>query len=355
KKGEAEEKSGSITLSQGYHPIRLTFFEQWGPQVLEVRYEGPGVKLQLVPDDVLFLEAPEGESEPSNQPPTVYAGKDVEITLPQTEITLSANATDKDGKIVSYQWAKVSGPTAKFTAAKSAQTKVTNLVAGTYEFSVTVKDDQGAEATNKVKVVVNEAPVVDEGEPRLYYAYYQGDWSKLPDFEKLTAVKKGTLSNFNLNLRNRNEQFGFAFEGYIDIKTKGTYKFYTASDDGSALYINGQRIVNNDGLHGKKEQSGHITLTKGKHLIQVMYFEQSGDEILEVSYQGPGIAKTIIPEEILSLEGDPSSSPEEPEAPVAEGEPGLYYAYYVGEWDVLPDFSELQPESQGVVPNFTFA
>ncbi|MEQ9441708.1 MAG: triple tyrosine motif-containing protein, partial [Cyclobacteriaceae bacterium] len=63
----------------------------------------------------------------------------------------------------------------------------------------------------------------------------------------------------------------------------------------------------------------------------------------------------------VKSEDDPSSNPEEPEtpeepeAPVAEGEPGLYYAYYVGEWDVLPDFSELQPESQGVVPNFTFA
>ncbi|MEQ9438003.1 MAG: T9SS type A sorting domain-containing protein, partial [Cyclobacteriaceae bacterium] len=66
KKGEAEEKSGSITLSQGYHPIRLTFFEQWGPQVLEVRYEGPGVKLQSVPDKVLFLEAPKEAPASSN-------------------------------------------------------------------------------------------------------------------------------------------------------------------------------------------------------------------------------------------------------------------------------------------------
>nr|WKN38187.1 PA14 domain-containing protein [Tunicatimonas sp. TK19036] len=352
-KPEAREKSGSVALSVGYHPIRLTFFEQWGPQSLEVRYEGPGVKLQLIPDNVLFLDAPEDQPEPVNEAPIVNAGQDIEITLPKNEITLKASASDQDGEISSYQWKKISGPAAAIAVSEAKETKVANLVAGTYQFVITVQDDKEAKASDTVKVTVKEAPIVDEGDPRLYYTYFEGEWSKLPDFAQLKAVKKGTVSNFDLSLRQQKDNFGFMYEGYIDITTAGAYQFYTSSDDGSALYIDGQRVVNNDGPHGKREESGKITLAKGKHPIKVVYFERAGSEVLEVSYQGPDIKKMRIPSEVLSLEGEPSSTPE---APISEaGEPGLHYAYYVGDWKALPDFSQLQPVDEGVVPNFTFA
>ena len=352
-KSEAREKSGNVALSVGYHPIRLTFFEQWGPETLEVRYEGPGVKLQSIPDNVLFLEAPEDQPETNNEVPVVNAGQDIEITLPKNEVILKASASDQDGNIASYQWKKISGPSASIVAAESAETKVKSLIAGTYQFVVVVQDDKKAKASDTVKVTVKEAPIVDNEEPRLYYAYFEGKWNELPNFAQLKAVKEGTTSNFNLNLRQQNDNFGFLYEGFIDIKTDGSYQFYTASDDGSALYIDGKRVVNNDGLHAEREQSGKITLTKGKHAIKVVYFEQAGNEILKLSYQGPGINKMRIPGEVLSLEGDSSSSPE---SPVAEaGEPGLHYAYYIGDWKELPDFSQLQPVDEGVVPNFTFA
>ncbi len=49
-----QERSGSIHLFAGKHPIEVTYFERTGSAVLEVRYEGPGITKQLIPDSALF-------------------------------------------------------------------------------------------------------------------------------------------------------------------------------------------------------------------------------------------------------------------------------------------------------------
>ena len=55
-------------------------------------------------------------------------------------------------------------------------------------------------------------------------------------------------------------------------------------------------VVNNDGLHGPLEKSGTIGLMAGKHAISVGYFDQTGtNNILSVSYAGPGISKQVFP------------------------------------------------------------
>ena len=72
--------------------------------------------------------------------------------------------------------------------------------------------------------------------------------------------------------------------------TGGTYTFYTTSDDGSALYIDGVMIVNNDFSQGPTERSGSATLTAGPHTIEIRYFEGGGGEELDVHVAGPDTA-----------------------------------------------------------------
>ena len=241
----------------------------------------------------------------SNKLPTVNAGSDKNVTLPVASIELIAEATDSDGDISSYQWIKKSGPSASLKNTDSKELTASNLAEGTYIFSVTVKDNKGASASDDVRVTVGKSgspppspsPTGNNG---LDYSYYEGNWSVLPDFSKLKAKKTGTVSNFSLSPRKRNQDFGFRFDGYINITTTGTYTFYTTSDDGSELYINDSKVVNNDGLHPKREQSGSKYLSKGRHKIQVIFFEHLGKEILDVEYAGPGISKKQIPSNVLS-------------------------------------------------------
>src|SRR5690606_14435639 len=46
-----------------------------------------------------------------NIPPTVNAGANKTITLPENSVVLSGSGTDVDGTISSYKWTKKSGPT----------------------------------------------------------------------------------------------------------------------------------------------------------------------------------------------------------------------------------------------------
>ena len=173
-----------------------------------------------------------------------------------------------------------------------------NGFSGADTFTYTVSDGNGGTDTATVSVNVisfrtPENPVNTIA--GLDYEYFEGDWNNLPDFDELTPVETGTSSDFDISARQVNERFGFRFTGFIDIAESGTYTFYTSSDDGSALKIGDQLVVNNDGLHGMQERSGEITLAAGTHAITVTFFEKTGGEGLYVNYAGPSISKQSIP------------------------------------------------------------
>jgi hypothetical protein len=95
-----------------------------------------------------------------NVNPTVSAGADQTITLPTSQVTVTADGDDTDGTIASYLWTKQSGGSATITSASSASTTITGLAEGNYVFRVTVTDDDGATALDELTVTVNPAPVV---------------------------------------------------------------------------------------------------------------------------------------------------------------------------------------------------
>ncbi|MEQ5792181.1 hypothetical protein J4E06_14030 [Muricauda sp. NFXS6] len=115
----------------------------------------------------------------------------------------------------------------------------------------------------------------------------------------------GTFTSFDVDaLQNQEDpgdtnNFSIRYSGYIQIDTQGSYTFYTSSDDGSKLFIDGTEVVDNDGAHGNQERSGNITLTAGLHDITVLFFENSGGETLTVQYEGPSISKQNVPFSIL--------------------------------------------------------
>jgi hypothetical protein len=138
----------------------------------------------------------------------------------------------------------------------------------------------------------------------LNYDYYEGTWDAVPDFTGLAALKLGTVVNVDLGPRNRENDFAFRFTGFIDAPADGLYTFYTNSDDGSLLQIGSTTVVDNNGIHDAKEESGTIGLKKGKHAITITYFSHLGASVLITSWAGPGIAKQLIPATAFYRPGD---------------------------------------------------
>ncbi len=71
----------------------------------------------------------------------------------------------------------------------------------------------------------------------LDYRCYEVEGERLPDFSKLTAVKNGVVSNFDLGVIPHPEHVGLQFTGYLEVPHAGLYTFYTTSDDGSRLFV----------------------------------------------------------------------------------------------------------------------
>jgi hypothetical protein len=133
----------------------------------------------------------------TSKPPVVNAGPDKILTLPASTTSMYATASDPDGQITSYNWIKVSGPSG--TSLWNPTTKslsVSGLVAGTYVFRLTVKDNSSLQATDDVTVTVNAAtnkpPTVEAGEKK---------YITLPvNSSSFTAVAKdpdGTIASYS--------------------------------------------------------------------------------------------------------------------------------------------------------------
>ena len=108
----------------------------------------------------------------------------------------------------------------------------------------------------------------------------------------------------------------------------GEYTFYLASDDGSRLDIDGQKVVDHDGAHAleAEEMSGSMMLSSGEHDIEVEFFEASGGDALLISWQGPQLKKQPVQARHLSSLLQTSQ-------PALSGTSALVdYAYDEGNW-----------------------
>lgn len=109
-----------------------------------------------------------------NQTPEVTAGNTITITLPNNTLSLVASASDVDGTIASYTWAKQIGPTATISGETTATLTVTDLIQGQYVFRVTVVDDKGSDAFDEITINVlpvgsNQPPQVSAGSDRVLF------------------------------------------------------------------------------------------------------------------------------------------------------------------------------------------
>jgi len=93
------------------------------------------------------------------------------------------------------------------------------------------------------------------------------------------------------------EFFGVVYDGYINVPADGNYTFYTTSDDGSSLMIDGVLITDNDGAHGESEEAGYVKLAAGLHKVKVQYYNGSSDFAFAVAVEGPGLKKQAVPKD----------------------------------------------------------
>ncbi len=96
------------------------------------------------------------------------------------------------------------------------------------------------------------------------------------------------------------DTFSIRWSGAIRAEATATYTFYTLSDDGVRLWVNGVQVIDNYTIHTATENIGTIALVAGKaYDLKLEYFEQSGPAVIRLSWSRPGVEKAVIPQTAL--------------------------------------------------------
>jgi hypothetical protein len=98
------------------------------------------------------------------------------------------------------------------------------------------------------------------------------------------------------------DQFSARWTGEVEAAYTETYTFYTSSDDGARLWVNGVQLIDAWIDQGTTEYSGTIDLIAGNHYSLVMeYYENGGGAVAQLRWSSPSTPRQIIPQAALSL------------------------------------------------------
>ncbi len=120
--------------------------------------------------------------------------------------------------------------------------------------------------------------------------------AELPKLRSVGSIYSSTLDvrpqDFSLGfpgVTDRFEWFAIDYSGRFWIERPGIYRFRLVSDDGAMLYVDGQLIIDNDGVHSPEARLGSVHLAGGLHAIRVPYFQGPRDTVaLMLEIAGPG-------------------------------------------------------------------
>jgi hypothetical protein len=154
--------------------------------------------------------------------------------------------------------------------------------------------------------VFHAASVVAGLEPGLLATYYQIERRTLPCFVYLPHYGSGTVAtvNFPVTFGNfatsgRANRVAALFSGWLDVPADGYYRFYLTHNDGAALFIDGERVVNGDGYLSHTipcvEHAGGMALAAGRHALRLEFFQTWCESALILEWKTPGGTRTLVP------------------------------------------------------------
>src|SRR3990167_7760910 len=95
--------------------------------------------------------------------------------------------------------------------------------------------------------------------------------------------------------------FSVRWTGHIRAEYTETYTFYTRTDDGVRLWVDGQLLIDQWINQGQAvEWSGNIALTAGRsYNITMEYFENTQRAVAQLSWSSQSTPKVIVPQSVL--------------------------------------------------------
>lgn len=119
------------------------------------------------------------------------------------------------------------------------------------------------------------------------------------------------------------DTFSARWQGQVQPRFSETYTFYTISDDGVRLWVNGQQLINKWSNQSSAESRGTITLAAGqKYTIALEYFENTGNASVALLWSSASQAKQVVPQsQLYPAASSPAATPTSTPRPTATPQP----------------------------------
>lgn len=142
--------------------------------------------------------------------------------------------------------------------------------------------------------ILNPHSLAQETDPGVTFRVYavEGNLQQIPE---IAPDQTPNLDELRDSIDADTDDFGGIPLPYVThvtaellIEEAGEYAFMLTSDDGSRLTLNGEVLIDHDGLHGAiSKTSERVFLEQGAHPLRVDHFEAGGASVLKLEWIGP--------------------------------------------------------------------
>jgi len=192
----------------------------------------------------------------------------------------------------------------------------------------------------------------------------RGDYYRGMNFEHLVMTRIDPRIDFNWgdpgspDASVGDDNFSARWTGEVEAAFTETYTFYTNSDDGVRLWVNGQELVDDWEDQSATENFGTIDLVAGNvYALLMEYYENSGGAVVELLWSSPSTPKQLIPQAALSppvkagSPKPPNGAPDVKMMPVLRWNAGDYAAshdvYFGTDEEAVKNADTSSPEYKG--------
>jgi mono/diheme cytochrome c family protein len=142
-------------------------------------------------------------------------------------------------------------------------------------------------------------------------AVRRGRMSAFDDLAGAELIRSVVTNGFTGEVVGRDRNAACHFSGWLQVEQAGDYTFYLTATGGTRLSLRGQWLTGNDTWDTEQvalQTTAH--LDAGWHALAVDFIPRGQrDPALTVEWQGPGVAREIIPAAKLRSEREPPAAP----------------------------------------------
>jgi len=290
----ATEYSASLDLVGGRkYDIRMDYFENTAIATAQLLWSGPAIGKAAIPQNRLYTGDASGAD---TTPPSSVLFFDIN-RISKTEIDLAWESASDNVAVTGYE-IRVNDGTPIVLGFDTFDYTLRNLSPNTtYKIAINAFDAAGNRGPALTR---NITTVPDQPGRGLQGAYFDNMDFTAPVFTRTDPTINFNWGSGSPDPRIAPDTFSIRWTGQIIAPTTGIYTFYTTTDDGVRLTIDGTRYIDKLTPQSGIEYSAQAYLIEGhRYDIVLEYFERFGGAMAKLQWAGPGISKQVVPQSQL--------------------------------------------------------